>query len=200
MSLKTNLKAAGVMMIALAIIFMIADRPIKEEQSIWEEIPDEEVQTYIQQAEQTEDISEHGPIQEVEAGQCEEAPPAAGQITKEEEMLLQRIAEAEAGNQGADGMWLVMSVVMNRTESPDFPDSIEEVILQEHQFSSVTDGNYENVYVYSAESSEALERIKAGDIAPEIVAFEVNSSEELDKYFMAAFEYRDHRFYTAKSE
>lgn len=46
------------------------------------------------------------------------------EFTYEESQLLMGIAQAEAGNQGPDGMWLVMSVVLNRVNNPEFPDNI----------------------------------------------------------------------------
>ena len=55
-------------------------------------------------------------------------------LRESDEELLQKIAVSEAGNQGPDGMWLVMCVVMNRVESEDFPDTISEVINQKGQF------------------------------------------------------------------
>lgn len=114
------------------------------------------------------------------------------EFTYEEAQLLMEIAQAEAGNQGSDGMWLVMSVVLNRVDSEDFPDTISEVVYQEHQFYAKGIGKTE----ISPECHEALARIERGEVAPEIVAFERTTSKALDKYFSKAFEYRDHKFYT----
>lgn len=116
------------------------------------------------------------------------------EFTYEDAQLLMGIAQAEAGNQGADGMWLVMSVVLNRVDSPEFPDTIREVIYADHQFYAKGIGKTE----ISPECHEALARIEKGDVAPEIVAFEKTTSKVLDKYFSSAFGYRDHQFYTLK--
>ena len=94
--------------------------------------------------------------------------------------------------QGQDGMWLVMSVVYNRRDAEEFPDSIEEVIFQESQFYTKGMGATE----ISPECHEALARIERGDVAPEIVAFEKSTSNSLDEYFVEAFQYRSHKFYT----
>lgn len=165
----------------------------------------EEKKTYIEEEREEQDLSIFEPISTVEQGTVqkpsEEPSSAAGPVsrfTQEEQEFLLKIAQAEAGNQGEEGMWLVMSVVINRVESADFPDTIEGVIFQESQFSSVTDGNFDDAVIISAEAQEALARIENGDIAPLIIGFEVKSSQELDRYFMAAFEFRDHRFYTKK--
>jgi N-acetylmuramoyl-L-alanine amidase len=116
------------------------------------------------------------------------------EFTYEEAQLLMGIAEAEAGNQGPDGMWLVMSVVLNRVKSPEFPDSIKAVIYQESQFYAKGIGKTE----ISPECHEALARIERGDVAPQIIAFERTTNKTLEKYFSSAFGYRDHQFYTLK--
>ena len=196
--MRKMLIVAGAISIALG-VFLRSCVHTEDGQTLWERIPDEEIYEVITEEEQTADIRQSGSLQEVETGSVEDPPQAAGpivELTYEEAQLLMKIAEAEAGNQGAEGMWLVMSVVMNRVESPDFPDTIGEVIFQDHQFSSVSDGNFDNVVILTAEAHEALARIEGGDIADEIIGFEVKTSRELDKYFLEAFEYRDHRFYT----
>ena len=67
---------------------------------------------------------------------------------EEEEMmdsleLLAQLVEAEAGNQDQIGKRLVVDVVLNRVDSENFPNTIEEVIYQTNQFSCVTDGGLE---------------------------------------------------------
>ena len=115
----------------------------------------------------------------------------------EDAQLLMQVAEAESGNQGEDGMWLVMSVVINRMEGDDFPETIEGVVYQEGQFATVKNGAIDRVEI-SNECHMALARIEKGEVAKNIVAFENKGSSYLDKYFSSAFEYKDHRFYTRK--
>ena len=57
--------------------------------------------------------------------------------------LLAQLVEAEAGNQCFEGKVLVAEVILNRVESPDFPDSISEVIFQDGQFSVARNGRLE---------------------------------------------------------
>ena len=57
--------------------------------------------------------------------------------------LLAQLVEAEAGNQSFEGKCLVVDVILNRVESPDFPDTIEEVIFQDGQFSVTWNGAFE---------------------------------------------------------
>ena len=189
-------------MVLLGLFLRALYPPTTEEESIWEEIPSEETYSNIHQEGKTENMGLDEPVQEIQTGECKKDASAAGpvnEVTYEEAQLLLRIAQAEAGNQGEEGMWLVMSVVMNRVASPDFPDSISEVIFQESQFASVSDGNFDKA-VISEPCHEALARIESGDVAPKIIGFEVKTSEVLDEYFVAAFEYRDHRFYTMKGD
>lgn len=68
--------------------------------------------------------------------------------------LLALCVEAEAGDQGLYGKKLVADVVLNRVDSPDFPDNITDVILQcgnngVYQFSVVGDGR-----IYAMEPTE----------------------------------------------
>ena len=57
--------------------------------------------------------------------------------------VLAQLVEAEAGNQSFEGKCLVVDVILNRVESPAFPDSISEVIFQEGQFSVVSNGAFD---------------------------------------------------------
>lgn len=153
------------------------------------------------------DVPAESPIVKIEYIREEDPPKAAGvmfarthdvQIYTDEELdELCRIAQAEAGNQTDLGMFLVMSVVINRTISEDFPADIHSVIHQKGAFSAVKNGSFDKAEP-SEECMMALDRIKSGDIAPEIIAFEAKSSDVLDKYFLYAFTFKGHKFYTKK--
>jgi N-acetylmuramoyl-L-alanine amidase len=120
------------------------------------------------------------------------------EFTYQEAQMLMRIAQAEAGNQGKAGMKMIMAVVLNRTRDESFPDSIEGVIFQKHQFQPVSDGRYYKVEL-SPEVHEALADIERGEpIDESIVAFEITSSNSLDKYFSYAYTVGDHNFYKEK--
>lgn len=54
--------------------------------------------------------------------------------------LLAAVVEAEAGNQDMTGKRLVVDVVLNRVDSPLFPDTITEVLEQPGQFSTMWNG------------------------------------------------------------
>lgn len=65
--------------------------------------------------------------------------------SRNEAYMLSRLAMAEAEGEPLEGKAWVIMVVLNRVESPDFPDTVEEVIFQPEQFSSVWDGRYDAV-------------------------------------------------------
>ena len=82
---------------------------------------------------------------------------AAGDMPTEEEIaeeeyldsleLLAICVEAEAGNQGLDGKRMVVDVILNRVDDPDWPGTIEEVISQPTHFTSYWDGGMDKVSV-----------------------------------------------------
>ncbi len=80
--------------------------------------------------------------------------------------VLQRIVEAEAGNEDEDGKLLVANVVLNRMNSGLFPDTVSEVVFQREkgvsQFSPVSNGSYYRVHV-SEETVSAVERALMGE-------------------------------------
>lgn len=119
------------------------------------------------------------------------------ELTYEEAQLLMKIAQAEAGNQGEEGMWLVMSVVINRKNDEAFPDTVKEVAYQKNCFATVTTGKINKVEL-SLEAHTALARIEKGEVKPDIVGFENKSNNSLERYFDFAFTYLDHNFYTNK--
>lgn len=147
------------------------------------------------------------PVIEYESGTIQkETHTEAIEFTQEEATALLKIAQAEAGNQGADGCWLVMSVIINRTKDESFPDNVLDVINEKHknkkgheiyQFESVKNGSYQTAEP-GVDAHLALARIEQGEVAPEIIGFENKRSAALDRYFDSVFEYRDHRFYTKK--
>ncbi|MGC4377173.1 cell wall hydrolase [Fictibacillus sp. Mic-4] len=54
--------------------------------------------------------------------------------------LLARLVRAEAGGEPYDGKVAVAIVVLNRVDSPDFPNTVHDVIYQKGQFSPVANG------------------------------------------------------------
>lgn len=103
------------------------------------------------------------------------------EMTYKEAQMLMRIAMAEAEEDGVEGQAMVMAVVLNRVKDNRFPNTIEDVIFQEHQFSPISDGRY-----YKAKpdvnSHLALAEIESGNYADvDALYFEnANSSWQAD--------------------
>lgn len=84
----------------------------------------------------------------------------------EEYKALCRIVQAEAGNQDAEGKQLIANVVLNRVKNEDFPDTVQEVILQDNggitQFSPTKNGSYHAAEI-SVDTMAAVNRAIAGE-------------------------------------
>ena len=65
--------------------------------------------------------------------------------SEKESYLLARIAMAEAEGCNTQTKTLVIMCVLNRVWSDEFPDTIEEVIFQENQFSPIDNGRWDRV-------------------------------------------------------
>lgn len=64
--------------------------------------------------------------------------------------------EAEAGNQDLEGKRLVVDVILNRVDAPEWPDTIKEVIEQYPQFSSYWNGHMAAVWSPADSTYEAI--------------------------------------------
>ena len=62
-----------------------------------------------------------------------------------ESYLLARIAMAEAEGYNTQTKTLIIMCVLNRVQSDEFPDTIEEVIFQKNQFSPINNGRWNRV-------------------------------------------------------
>ena len=80
-------------------------------------------------------------------------------LTAEEEQLLMRIASCEAGNQGWQGMALVMNVVLNRRTA--WGMSIHDVIYAKGQFSVIGCDKWNSGFI-AEEAPIALQAVKDG--------------------------------------
>lgn len=94
--------------------------------------------------------------------------------------LLAQVVEAEAGNQDMTGKRLVVDVVLNRVDSPLFPDTITEVLEQPGQFSTMWNGAVEDAGWHMQEDD-----YKA--VMMEVTGMRL----DYDIYFFTAGEYND---------
>lgn len=110
--------------------------------------------------------------------------------------ILLKIAMAEAEDQGVKGKALVIRVVLNRVRNSDFPDSVEAVVFQKHQFSPIADGRYAAADP-DGECYEALRMIEEGwDESRGALFFEsCKGSSWHERNLTKLFEYKGHRFY-----
>ena len=101
------------------------------------------------------------PIEEVQIiTPTKNAPQIANiALTLDEQFLLMRIASCEAGNQGWQGMALVMNVVLNRRAA--WGMSISDVIYAKGQFSVIGCDKWNNGFI-ATEAPIALQAIKDG--------------------------------------
>ena len=105
------------------------EREVAAEKARWEEMETEynEATTYI--ATKDERLDPEDLVRETEYWDSLE--------------LLAAVVEAEAGNQDLTGKRLVVDVVLNRVDSPLFPDNIVDVLEQELQFTTMHNGAVE---------------------------------------------------------
>lgn len=78
------------------------------------------------------------------------------EISKADKEILLRITEAEAGEGNKEQKKNVLSCVINRVLSDEWPDTIEDVVFQKGQFSPVSDGGYKKAVIQDS-TTEAYE-------------------------------------------
>ena len=82
-------------------------------------------------------------------------------LSDADKIALQKVALAEAKCDGVKGMALVMKVILNRLDSPKFPNTVMGIITQKNQFTTYYNGNYNKAKICD-ESLEALELVLTG--------------------------------------
>ena len=122
------------------------------------------------------------------------------QVTQYEAYLLMSIASVEALNQGREGMLKVMQTIINRVNSPEFPNTIYDVVSQPGQFSSFTSGAYLKAEI-TPEVHMALAELEMNKNHDDnLIAFESSSSGSLLLFFDFYETYKDHVFYQLRGE
>lgn len=66
-------------------------------------------------------------------------------LTEEEILLMQKVVSAESRGESPEAQYTVACVILNRMESPIFPDTLEGVVRQSKQFTCVGNGIINNV-------------------------------------------------------
>lgn len=127
------------------------------------------------------------------------------EVSAEDYDALLRIVEAEAGGEDEKGKLLVANVVLNRVKCDKFPDTIEEVIMQQDkgttQFSPVANGRFYTVEV-SDETIDVVNRALCGeDVSQGALYFAArkyanpDKMEWFDNCLTFLFEYGGHEFF-----
>lgn len=90
--------------------------------------------------------------------------------TDSEIELIALVTVAEAEGESELGKRLVIDTVLNRVESEGFPDTVEEVIYQPYQFSSMWDGRTDRCTVTDDIIKLVKEEI-ASKVSPDVLYF-----------------------------
>lgn len=62
-------------------------------------------------------------------------------LTEDDIYLMSQVVYAESKGEPFDGKVAVASVILNRVMSPQFPDTVQDVVFQPYAFSCIVDGN-----------------------------------------------------------
>ena len=128
------------------------------------------------------------------------------EVSADDYKALLRIVEAEAGCEDEKGKMLVANVVLNRVKNEKFPDTIEEVIMQQEngttQFSPVANGRFYTVEI-SEEPIDVVNRALCGeDISQGALYFAARKyanperMQWFDDCLTFLFEYGGHEFFS----
>ena len=107
--------------------------------------------------------------------------------------LLALVVEAEAGNQDLTGKRLVIDVVLNRVESPLFPDTITEVLMQPGQFTTVVNGGIDRARQNMQEDDYTAVAMEVTGERLDYNIYYFNNTGYIGK---PAYQYGDHYFGT----
>lgn len=68
-------------------------------------------------------------------------------LSREEIELIALVTMAEAEAEPVEGQRLVIDTILNRVDSPYFPNTVYDVVYQPHQFTSMTNGRVDRCYI-----------------------------------------------------
>jgi len=84
----------------------------------------------------------HPAVRQQATSQAAAGGASRGITDRDNVYLLARVIEGEAADESYEGKVAVGAVIVNRTQSGAFPNSLAGVIYQPHAFESVTNGQY----------------------------------------------------------
>ncbi len=98
----------------------------------------------------------------------EKLPYHISDYSKKELQILERIVEAEAGDQSVKGRIMVADVILNRVSSKEFPNTIKKVVFQKnkfvYQFSPIKDGRYYDVSISDKTKKAVAKTFESEDL------------------------------------
>lgn len=124
------------------------------------------------------------------------------EINADDAYMLAKIAMAEAEGEDVEGKALVMLVVLNRTKTDGFPDTVSDVIYEKGQFTPVANGRFQKVEP-DKECFEALQLIATDkwDESQGATYFESESSSTWHRDNLNyLYSHGRHDFYTGREE
>lgn len=187
------MKKRKILVIAVSLMLTACGRGTEREGTA--ELADKEMIQPIQTGPVTEEIPR--PV-------CTEGPkgnPWFLDWGTDESYILEKIAMAEAEGEDTEGKALVILVVLNRVWDDSFPDTVEEVVMQENQFSPVANGRYDRVEP-DDDCRDALELVMDGwDESEGALYFESESSSTWhQRHLKYLFRHGNHYFYKEKED
>lgn len=148
---KENLLSVVIALVISGILFLVLRPLYLKEQEERRHIEREWIQEQeaAERAYEAEVAAERERWEQMEQAETIPVTDLTGEDLAEENYwgeleLLAQVVEAEAGNQDLTGKRLVVDVVLNRVDSPLFPDTITEVLEQTGQFSTMWNGAVED--------------------------------------------------------
>lgn len=122
-------------------------------------------------------------------------------VSDTDRSILERIVQAEAGDQDHAGKLLVANVILNRVRSSKFPSTIRGVVFSPRQFSPISDGSYARA-VPSRDTKkavdEALHGVDGSHGALYFMDRRYSSSSNVswfDRSLTRLFQHQGHEFY-----
>ena len=122
-------------------------------------------------------------------------------VNKTSRRIMERIVEAEAGDQNVAGRQMVANVIINRIKSPDFPNSVKSVVFAHRQFSPVSNGSYYRVSVSNLTKKAVEKALKEKDNTKGALYFMYRAGSDaknirwFDRDLTRLYKYGCHEFY-----
>jgi len=115
-------------------------------------------------------------------------------LTEEEILLMQKVVSAESRGESPEAQYTVACVILNRMESPIFPDSLEGVVRQSGQFTCVGNGIINNVPITESVEQAVARALDNNTVDEDVLWFR---SSHYHKFHNQAFQIGDLYFSAA---